>query len=68
MKGVVMKRNDLTRTARRRFDANHTCPKCNESIKDTENILFTVKRERRFKVYKFYHERCLINGEKEKTE
>ena len=63
-----MKRDNLTRTAKRRLDANPTCPICNGSIKDSEKILFTVKRERRFKVYVFYHERCLINGEKEATQ
>lgn len=60
-----MKRNNLTRTEQRRLDANNTCPICSKMINDDEKLLFTIKRKRRCKQYVFYHERCLINGEKE---
>ena len=61
-----MNRSDLTRTAIRRFDKNCVCPICNQKIQDDENMLVVIKRKRRFKVYTFYHKRCLINGKKEK--
>jgi hypothetical protein len=61
-------RKDLTRTQKRRLDANNICPKCVSAIQDDEDLVFTVKRKRRCKQYIFYHERCLINEEKEKQE
>lgn len=60
-----MTRDDLGQTAQRRLEANNLCPKCNKVITDTDNILFTIIRKRRCKQYTFYHERCLIDGEKE---
>jgi hypothetical protein len=60
-----MTRSDLNDTEKRRLQANPLCPKCNYLIKDDEKIIFTVKRKRRCKQYVFYHEECLINGEKE---
>ena len=63
-----MTRSDLTDTEKRRLQANSTCPICVKSIKDTDKIIFTIKRKRRCKQYVFYHEECLINGEKEEKE
>ena len=62
-----MTRNDLSDTAKRRLKPNTPCPICTEIIKDDDKILCIVKRKRRFKQYTFYHERCLVDGEKEKT-
>lgn len=62
-----MKRGDLSCTAKRRLDANPICLKCNCAIEDSDKILFIVTRKRRFKIYVFYHERCLIDGEKKKA-
>ena len=60
-----MTRSDLTDTEKRRLQTNPICPICVQSIKDTDKIIFTIKRKRRCKQYVFYHEECLINGEKE---
>jgi hypothetical protein len=60
-----MTRGDLNSTAKRRLNANMSCPICNQPIKDDDNIVYTIKRKRRCKQYIFYHERCLINGKKE---
>ena len=62
-----MTRSDLNSTGKRRLEANRSCPICNEFIKDDDKILCTIKRKRRCKQYIFYHERCLIDGEKEET-
>ena len=62
-----MTRSDLNSTEKRRLQANMSCPICNQLIKDDENIIFTIKRKRRCKQYVFYHERCLINGEKKEA-
>jgi len=63
-----MTRDDLTHTAKRRLKSNQLCPICKLKIKDSEPIVFTIKRKGRFKQYIFYHERCLIDEEKQKTE
>ena len=63
-----MTRSDLNDTEKRRLQANPLCPKCNQLIKDDDKIIFTIKRKRRCKQYVFYHEECLINGEKEEKE
>jgi hypothetical protein len=63
-----MTRSDLNDTEKRRLQNNPLCPKCNHLIKDDEKIIFTIKRKRRCKQYVFYHEECLINGEKEEKE
>lgn len=60
-----MTRSDLNDTEKRRLQANPLCPICGQPIKDHHKIIFTVKRKRRCKQYVFYHEECLINGEKE---
>jgi hypothetical protein len=60
-------RSDLNATEKRRLKANPSCPICTELIKDDDKIVCTIKRKRRCKQYIFYHERCLINGEKEET-
>lgn len=62
-----MTRSDLNSTAKRRLKANLSCPICSELIQDDDNIICTIKRKRRCKQYIFYHERCLINGEKEEA-
>ena len=64
-KGVHMTRSDLNDTEKRRLQGNPICPICAQSIKDDDKIIFTIKRKRRCKQYVFYHEECLINGEKE---
>ena len=62
-----MTRSNLNSTEKRRLQANMSCPICNQLIKDDENIIFTIKRKRRCKQYVFYHEGCLINGEKKEA-
>lgn len=61
-----MRRSDLNSTEKRRLQANPSCPICNQLIKDEDDIVCTIKRKRRCKHYIFYHERCLVDGEKEK--
>ena len=63
-----MTRSDLNDTEKRRLQANPLCPKCDCLIKDDDKIIFTIKRKRRCKQYVFYHEECLINGEKKEKE
>lgn len=58
-----MKRDNLSTTEKRRFEKNNICPICGKQINDNDNLLFTVKKKRRCKLYTFYHERCLKNGE-----
>lgn len=62
-----MTRSDLNSTAKRRLKANLLCPICIKEIADEDNIICIIKRKRRCKQYTFYHERCLVDGEKEKT-
>lgn len=63
-----MTRNNLTTAEKRRLQRNQLCPICNQLIKDTDNFLYTIKKVGRCKAYTFYHERCLIHGEKEKSQ
>ena len=61
-----MKRDNLSTTEKRRFEKNNICPICGNIINDNDNLLFTVKKKRRCKLYTFYHERCLNGKSKEK--
>lgn len=59
--------SDLNDNQRRRFNRLDVCPICHQKIDVNENFVLIKKRNRRYKVYTFYHERCLFDESKKET-
>lgn len=57
----------LTHNLQRRFRNNRKCALCGQLISNTDFIVYKESYYGKFKIYNFFHRRCVLNEQKIST-